>query len=405
MSNDNRGYGTGQEIPPSAAAREHSRGKIDAAQPEEYSHSGLVTDVELRGLLSALHRWYSPQAAAEMVADEGERARPEDMPEQVEDTRLYQQILRTETTETASRAVETGDEITLSYLTGQPDMRTDISGLSAINALENQMMSSAPIQYVFGPPGSGKTNYALLMAEIWRKQHDSGEIASNIRTWKEKDRWIPNYPALEEWLDEQIEEIEGGGIKQRDDAKRRLFVFDEASSHASGTGKQGYEVKTKLAPMLFKIRKANAGLIIIGHDGKDVAPSVRTLAICVERKREEVKRATLWEDVRDRQGHGKILSLDGIPETSMTYDDTEATSWTWGSGDVEDDNQDEIRQLAADMTQREVRKLAAVLNTDDRVELSQEDIGQIVGEAYRGDGYGQSWVSKWTTKYENGDLQ
>jgi hypothetical protein len=404
----NTGFGREEdEIPPSAAAREHAQGKIDARPPEEYPHAGLVQSDRLRSLLSALHRWYSPERAASMTVEGDEEPRPEEFPERVEQTQLYQQVLRTAATETADSAVRQGDEMVLSYLTGKPDMRKDISGLSAITSLEQQMMTSAPILYIWGPPGAGKTNFALLLSEIWRKQHEQGEIASNIRTWREKDRWIPRYPALEEWMDEQVRGIKDGGIKQREDANPRLFVFDEASSNAAGHGEQGYETRQKLAPMLFKIRKANAGLIIIGHDGKDVHPAIRTLSICVERRREEVKKAILWEDVRNRQGKGKILELDGIPETSYSYDDTEATSWNWGSETTgqSDEEQQQIEKLAADMTEREVRKLAAVMNTDDNSDLSQREIGRLVGEAYRGKPYTQSWVSKWTTKYDNGELQ
>lgn len=399
-----RGFGSENDIPPSAAAREHARGRIDAAPPEEYPHAGLVRDDTLRRLLDSLMTYYDPHMAAEMVADDGETPVPEEMPPTADETRLYRHILRRQATGTLSTAVRNGDETTISYFTGAPDTRSDISGLSAISTLESEMLADAPIIYIFGSPGSGKTNFALLLAELWKKHREEGEIGTNIRTWDEADEWIPRWGALESWIDTQLVSIEGG-VTQAEGAAPRLFVFDEASSHAAGHGEQGYETREKLAPLVYKIRKARAGLIIIGHDGKDVHPAIRTMATCVERRQGELKRAVLWEDVIDRQGRHKIVELAGIPETSYNYDDKEATAWSWTGGEQEErEKEEEIRELAKELSKKEMRRLAAALATDEVLDLNQSDIGRIIGESYRGEPYDQSWVAKWTRKYREDEL-
>jgi len=385
-----------RELPPSAVAREHSRQNLEDRDPEEYPHAGVVGSHRVRRLLDALTDYYDPEVAARTV----EGTDPEQLPPRIEDTRLYEMLIGREATETLTRSIHNGDEQTQSYFAGAPDQTRDVSGLGAITELEEHVGRSAPIIYIFGEPGSGKTNFGLLLSQLWMREHPEGEIGSNIRTWQECDRWIPRYPELDEWLGENLEEMDSGGTTQAEDANHRLFVFDEASSHASGRGKQGYEAGKLLGPLIYKIRKTRAGLIIIGHDGRDVHPAVRTLATVVERNRGEVKKATLWEDVKDREGRGKIMDLSGIPETDYRYDDGEATSWSWDT-EEEDEGVDieRVESMAEDMAEREVKKLGARLAAEDWIELTQEEIGRALGEAYRGEPFHQNTVSGWKRQY------
>jgi hypothetical protein len=61
---------------------------------------------------------------------------------------------------------------------------------------------------------------------------------------QEKDEWIPSYPDLMDWMKQDEEAVLNGG------GTRKLFIFDEASSHASGRGKDGYQAGQKLGPMV-----------------------------------------------------------------------------------------------------------------------------------------------------------
>jgi hypothetical protein len=199
--------------------------------------------------------------------------------------------------------------------------------------------------------------------------------------------------------------MDSGGETLRDGAAPRLFVFDEASSHASGRGKVGHEAGAKLGPLVYKIRKANCGLIIIGHDGKDVHPAVRTLATVVQKFRGEVKKAELFEDVQNRQGVGHIMSLRGIPETDYSYDDKEATSWSWETAETPEQADreavlEEARSMAADMEESHVRRLAHRLDTDPVLDLEQDEIGRAIGMAVDGKPRSQQWVSKWSTRIQ-----
>jgi hypothetical protein len=323
---------------------------------DAHSHTGLVGDDRIRRLLNHLATYYDPREASEQY----DELNPGDMPSTVEETELYQMLLGNEATETLTRATHNNDPVTMSAAVGDPAAESDISGLNAIGKLQEIVGRKAPILYIFGEPGSGKTNFSLLLSQLWRRSIDGEcQLISNIRTWDEADRWIPTYGKLMEVVNEQTTQMDTGGITQAHDANPTLFVFDEASSHASGRGKKGHEAGKKLAPMIYKIRKSNMGIIIIGHDGKDVHPAVRTLSTVVQRYRGKFKRATIWESVKNRQGEGKIMELDQIPETDMTYDDKEATSWDW-TGEtseeakfeeaVDEEAEERAQQLAQDKT-------------------------------------------------------
>jgi hypothetical protein len=184
--------------------------------------------------------------------------------------------------------------------------------------------------YEWAEPGTGKSNFACLLGQLWKEQHGSDAlVASNIRTLQEtdewtdrdgdtRDGWLANYGELNEWLKQD-------GDPMHNAQSPKLFIFDEASSNAGGGGKDGYDTKTKLGPLTYKIRKYGGSLIIIGHDGRDVHPLVRELGVCVHK--EGLKEATFYEDVRNRKGVNPIFSVSGISETDWRYDDKEPTTW------------------------------------------------------------------------------
>jgi energy-coupling factor transporter ATP-binding protein EcfA2 len=278
-----------------------------------------------------------------------------------------------------------------------------VSGIKAIQQIEGVMDKEAPIVYLAGEPGSGKTNFALLLAQIWsriqERESRSYQLASNIRTWEEQDDWIERFSRLEEWATEYVEDLPDGGSTLRDGAPRKLYIFDEASSHAMGIGEQGYQTAMLLGPLVKKIRKGNAGLIIIGHDGKDVAPAVRVLATFVRRYVENKKRATLYRNIRNRQGEDKIVDVSGVPVTDFSYDDKEATRFVWDlDGDLDDEVLDAAADLAEDAIEDDRRRVAAQLYLNDSLDASQTDIARAMGD------YSQSWVSRAVDAYQNGEL-
>jgi hypothetical protein len=133
--------------------------------------------------------------------------------------------------------------------------------------------------------------------------------------------------------------------------------------------------------------------------------------VVIERYRREYKRATLWEDVENREGKGKIVEIDGVPETDYTYDDGEATYWSWDRDtpgddgrDIEGEIEERAEEKAEEMVETRAREMAVQMSKDDAVDLTTKEIGRLVGEWYRDEGYSGAWVSKWTAKANGGSV-
>lgn len=366
---------------PAVEAREYARNR-KKDDPEPYPHAGLVADNDARKLLDKMMQAWQPTSR--------------DVPANAEDSKMYQELLAEASTDTLTHAVLAGNTPVQSFFAGDPDRSSDVSGLKAIQKLEELVCQPAPIHYIFGEPGTGKTDFALLLGQIWKHEYPDGEIGTNIRTLEEKDEWLPKWTDLEEWIDENLRETENGGIAQVDDAKRKIFIFDEANSAASGRGGDAHNVNQMLAPMVYQIRKARAGMVVIGHDGRDIHPAVRELATVFEKRRNAGKKTVwVWEDVRNRQGQNMIMKVNGLPATDWSFDSQEATSFEFDDNDENEElySQEEMEKLAEKMSEKEFRKLAVRIAYE--TDITQAEVASQIGEIIRGKPYDQSRIPKW----------
>jgi hypothetical protein len=332
------------EIFTPAQYREHQAG-FGVRDADAHRHAGIVRDALVSRYLSVTAEEYDPTEHA---------AVPEEMPGTSDDLREVRTIRSMEASRTAREALDAGDMPTLKHLTGDQQQRADVSGMKAIDALRDTVTGPAPMFYIWAEPGSGKTDFAFLLAQQWVRHHsEEALVASNVRTLMEsdpwppeavvdrhdldtepesRDGWISNFGQLQEW-------IEQDGDPMDYDQRPKLFIFDEASSSAGGSGGSGWQTKSKMGPMAYKLRKYGGALIVIGHDGKDVHPLIREMGVAIEK--ESKKQATFYDDVRNREGVGERFSVDGIPPTDWRYDDKEATTWSWSTpGEEEDDDPD-----------------------------------------------------------------
>lgn len=70
---------------------------------------------------------------------------------------------------------------------------------------------------IIGDWKTGKTDFALLIAERLLELRIVSKVASNIKTWDSPVEFIDNLPTLKEWLHKGKE--------------RKLYIFDEAGIH------------------------------------------------------------------------------------------------------------------------------------------------------------------------------
>lgn len=314
-----------------AQYREHQDGH-GVRDPEAHPHAGIVRDEQVSRYLSVVSETYDP--TAEYVED----GRP--LPGRAADLEEVSRPRRMAATETARNALDVGDMPALKHLTGDQQQRADVSGLKAIDQLRAFVNGPAAMFYLWAEPGSGKTNFALLLAQLWKRQrNESALLGSNIRTLRETDEWVDDdgterdgwlssFGELEEWIQQD-------GDPLHNDQQPKLFIFDEASSSAGGSGGDGYQTKQKMGPLAYKIRKFGGSLIVIGHDGKDVHPLIREMGVAVHK--DGKKEAAFYDDVQNRKGVGERLRVSGIPPTDYRYNDKEPTAWSWSDNRQDDD--------------------------------------------------------------------
>ncbi|WP_226006609.1 hypothetical protein [Natrinema salinisoli] len=340
MSDD--GQADQQALYTTAAAREHQEGYSDREKREIADHGGIVRDEKVSRALAVRSIHYDPTAAD----------RPDKMPGRVKDLEKHEQIRLMEGTETFRRAMENGDMPTIKHMVGDTSQRADVSGLKAIGKIDELVNGPAPVIVVLGEMGAGKTDFACLLAQRWRALHQENSLlGTNIQSLEEKNRWvdddgdvqdgwIPDYGTLMEWVQQDGDPLEHS---QRD----KLFIGDEFSSAASGSGAQGYETRQKMAPLVYKIRKYGGALIYIAHGERSIHPMLWRVGTIV--KKVSQKKAVIADSIRNAQLADIEGEVEGVPPTDLRYNTKEASDWSWSSyGDETDDMEPDeaVRQTA-----------------------------------------------------------
>lgn len=337
---------------PASMLREYTRGGLGTEHHNVMPHTVLVSDEDVRELLSHMAHMYDPSAFDET-------------PSTFWETRFAKRVLKNCGTEVANYAVKTGQTEVIDFITGLPNFDADISGIHTINKIREWMTRTAAITLFAGHMGNGKTDFALLLAEVWKWEQDrmgnKHAILSNIQSFKEAE----TVTSMSE-LKERIEEDEDEHIH---------VVWDEASSHASGYGSDRDDVENQLRRFLRMIRKNNGSLTMIGHTkgGKDIHPDVRRLCQAVHKTSK--KEATIYREITEaREYDHEKMSLESIPQTSFTYDTDEDSDWTW---DLEiEDEEEEI-----DLEKVWVEQCIAETSDGDRCgcDIDRYDIDQETG--------------------------
>jgi len=372
--------GTGEVDPHIVAShREHVDG-YDERDPDAYPHTGTVRDRDLSHFLSVVQQEYDPDAA------DG----AEVMPGRADDLELVQNIRRAQATEHARRALNDGDMGTLQHQQGDTNQRADISGVKAMQQVDDLINGAAPVVVILGEMGAGKSNFAGLLGQRYVHKNPSALVGTNIKSLREKSEWrdergrdrdgyLPSFPALKEWLQQD-------GNPLQHDQTPKLAILDELSSSASGSGKDGQLTRKLMGPLVFKVRKYGGALIVIAHDESSIHPLLWRLGVIV--KKESQKQATIWERVTNGELRGKIGEFSGVPATDWRYNDKEASSWSWRETESDSDEP----AVAEDDIKRVTMWTIA----------QGKDAGKSNREIAENIPYSHATVGNWWEEYQNG---
>lgn len=299
-------------------SRTYARGDLaEVDHRDVYPFAGLIEDPEIRDYLAFCAEVYDPA---------------DDMPSSFWETDYAQKILRKWASHTLTRAIQEGSIEQIEFVTGWPQYDSDVSGLHAIQKLEDWLLYSERCKciYLAAHMGNGKTDLAHLFMEVveHRSAHDSdladAEIRCNIPSSDYET--ITDYETFKEW-------VESG-----EHGENRWFIFDEASSVLSGYSHDRAAVEQLISHLVKLARKYGVNFLIIGHTGKDLHADLRRLCDYVTKP--SLKTARFYATVNDSaEGVGHLFDLDALPATRVEFRTDDEAPWSWGDA-LDDDERD-----------------------------------------------------------------
>ena len=371
----------GSEADPHIVAgyREHVEEYGDR-DPDAYAHTGLVEDPDLSRFLAVVQQDYDPEEASDR----------EHVPGDARDSKLVQNIRRMEATEQGRQGVAENDMGALQYQQGNTDQRADISGVKAIQKMDDLIDGKAPVVVLLGEMGAGKSNFAAMLGQRYVHKNPRALVGTNIKSLREKSDWtdsrgrerdgyLPSFPKLKEWLQQD-------GNPLQHDQRPKLAILDELSSNASGSGKDGQLVRKLMGPLVFKVRKYGGALVVIAHDESSIHPLLWRLGVIV--KKESQKKASIWDRVKSGELRGKIGEFEGVPATDWRYNDKEASDWSWRESSSESDE--------PAVQEAEIKRVTMwTIAQGKEAGKSNREIAQNIP-------YSHATVSNWWEEYQNG---
>lgn len=286
-------------------------------------------------------------------------------------------------TEDVHEALQKGDATQLKHHVGDADQRADISGLKAMQKVDELVTHPAPVLVLLGKMGHGKTDASGLFGQRYA-HHADGQVrvATNIKSLAaehddniESVEFIADYPSLEEWIQQD-------GDPLQNDQTPKLFIGDEFSSAATGRGKQGYETAMKMAPLIYKIRKYNGALIYVAHSPNSIHPILRRIGTVIQKQSK--KRAAVDGTVQNGEFRDPEFDLSGFPPTDWNFNDDEASPWSWerDHSETASGNQPNVEEIADSDDEARRISIATVIDAKQQG-MSNREIAEFVPYSYK----------------------
>lgn len=361
---DQEAYAAGQ-------LREFIQGNVDG-KPNDWVHkvAGLVDDEETLRLISYYISLY------------------QDRGKDFTETRLYEVIVQTAATKSASNALDQGNLSKMQGHVGLVDHTEDANDPSVRDWMRRRVVDEAYVGFITGGMGKGKTDFALELADGWQFE-TRGQLASNMEHWQDQDRCIQDFTELEDWFNQ-------GGDK--------LFIYDESGQSAKGGGHSGIAAAA-LANMIRLIRKGDKAqpddkrcFLFIDQTEMGIEKDLRRLvreAGDTWRKKSQ-KTVELYEDIVNGLPDKPQKTVRNVSATRFSYstngaadfDLTSALDGDQGDGDQGDGGRDVLIAMA----------LRSYLNNS---HLSTRDVAEqtLDGE------FSKSWVADRVREWKKGQYR
>lgn len=303
------------------------------------------------------------------------------------DTHVGKQVVRSASTGMVDRAYREGNVSQLQGMVGLTNNKRE--GGDAIVEAARRLADEGAIYLVLGPPGAGKTAFALDVARVFGSL-TGGNVLANIN-WDGADRVTTSSGQMLDAMASTKGQV--------------LQVIDEAGQSLTSRGAEASTVENFVKDLKY-VRKKGAGdqfakrgsVLLIGHTRKDTAAEIRRLAsgAFVKPSRNDPGRVIFLESEGGADTFDQTAEYTGVTDTREKYNEHEASHFTV---DLEADVAAEQDTLSA----QDVRRQSAIQTairayqpwTDETV-MSYADIADLVG-------YSSSWVGDRVDEWKKGD--
>lgn len=242
-------------------------------------------------------------------------------------------LIRSQQSKIVNEAVQQGKGDLLSHIVGEETSRADISSLQLFKKLKNHIDKQGRVWQFKGNTNSGKTNLAVIFAELFKESTD-GRILSNMESLKQA-KTVKSFKGLK-----QESEKEG----------RFLFIGEDFSNHASGYAEDLKKVKGKARKWTNELAKLDGNALFLGHTGMDIQKDLRRKAYLVDNPSK--KQAIIYEDSKNGKGQNKVMELSNIPKASWSYNPDERTQFIWTTSQEIEKEEQELQEIEKAIKQR-----------------------------------------------------
>jgi len=182
--------------------------------------------------------------------------------------------------------------------------------LVLLEALRKMFQVPAPIIFVTGRMGKGKTNFCLLLCELALINRWVKHVATNIKVEDSRFLRITSFAELDNWL--------------KANSQKKLFAFDEASSNISRRTPLA-KLNRQIIDLAFKLRKYRAYLIVVAVSRQLVDSTFEAVPDLVlgEFKKISKNKAVLFSPIFD-----DAIMLLNIPSTTVKFDTYDVAPFT-----------------------------------------------------------------------------
>ena len=304
-----------------AKLRDYIRGDVRENR-DLYSHTGIVEPGSSPSkMLSYLNSIYEPD---------------ESMPPSFDETTAANHLRKAAATEHVGSKVKDMQ----SFAVGLTEQDASVSDAHAYSQLQSSLVNNrAPyLSLIFGAPNTGKTSYAILLAELWSQltelKYDTTAkplVLSNASNLPLVDRTITSIEDFRTTLfgSDDFLESSGGTPPEISPETPVLWIFDEASTHLDART-NSREVAHQYTPLLKRFAKVNTDAIHIGHSGKDIHKELRRATLMTEFVfKQDKTTAEVHARMDDDVGDELKYKLTEIPKPSTYVDPDDLAPWGW----------------------------------------------------------------------------